>query len=116
MTPMRWHVPFAEIMAELAPQPADRRFVVPMRHGTMSVEVYAPTGEDRQSPHWQDELYIVIAGQADFVRGDERVAVKPQDLLFVPAGEVHRFEAMSEGFATWVVFWGPDGGEKPPCE
>jgi len=111
MTAMRWHVPLAEIMAELAGQPTDQRFVVPMRHGTMSVEVYAPLGEDKQSPHRQDELYIVISGTALFVKGEERVAVGPQDLLFVPAGEVHRFERFSPDFSTWVVFWGPDGGE-----
>ncbi len=111
MTPSSWHVPLSEIMAELARQPPETRFVVPLRHGTMSVEVYAPIGEDRQSPHRQDELYIVISGTSEFVRGEERVAVAPQDVLFVPAGEVHRFENFTPDFATWVVFWGPDGGE-----
>jgi uncharacterized protein YjlB len=46
------------------------------------------------------------------VRGGERVSVAPMDLLFVPAGMEHRFEAMSEDFATWVVFYGPAGGER----
>lgn len=112
MTLPRWHVPLAEIMSEIATLPADKRFAVPIRHGTMSVEVYAPLGEDEQSPHSQDELYIVISGSAEFVKGGERTAVGPQDLLFVAAGEVHRFEAFSQDFATWVVFWGPDGGER----
>lgn len=112
MTQMRWHVPLAEIMAEVATLPADKRFAIPMRHGTMSVEVYAPLGEDKQSPHSQDELYIVISGSAEFVKGDERVAVGPQDLLFAAAGEAHRFEALSHDFATWVIFWGPPGGER----
>lgn len=111
MTLVRWHVPLAEILAELAPLPAERRFVEPMRHGTMSVEVYAPLGEDKQTPHDQDELYIVISGTGEFVKGVERIAVGPQDLLFVAAGEVHRFEAFTADFATWVVFWGPKGGE-----
>jgi hypothetical protein len=31
--------------------------------------------------------------------------------LFAPAGLVHRFEEFSDDFATWVVFWGPKGGE-----
>jgi mannose-6-phosphate isomerase-like protein (cupin superfamily) len=111
MTSPRWHVPLAEIMAEIAALPSDVRFTVPIRHGTMSVEVYAPLGEDRQSPHSQDELYIVISGSAEFVKNGERIAVKPQDLLFVEAGVEHRFEALSEDFSTWVVFWGPQGGE-----
>ncbi len=107
----RWHVPLAEIMAEVATRPIDARFAIPIRHGTMSVEVYAPLGEDRQTPHRQDELYIVISGQAEFVKEGVRVAVGPQDLLFVEAGAQHRFEHFSQDFATWVVFWGPDGGE-----
>jgi len=32
-------------------------------------------------------------------------------LLFVPAGVEHRFEHFSEDFSTWVVFYGPRGGE-----
>jgi len=31
--------------------------------------------------------------------------------LFVAAGEEHRFEAFSDDFAAWVVFWGEKGGE-----
>jgi mannose-6-phosphate isomerase-like protein (cupin superfamily) len=111
MTLPRWYVPLAEIMAEIAKLSADVRFTVPIRHGTMSVEVYAPLGEDKQTPHSQDELYIVINGRAEFVKNGERIAVAPQDLLFVEAGAEHRFEALSEDFATWVVFWGPEGGE-----
>jgi mannose-6-phosphate isomerase-like protein (cupin superfamily) len=112
MTAPRWHVPFAEIMADVACLPPERRFTVPLRHGTMSVEVYAPLGEDRQSPHSQDELYIVISGTAEFVKAGTRIAVQPQDLLFVEAGVEHRFVDFSADFATWVVFWGPEGGER----
>jgi hypothetical protein len=32
-------------------------------------------------------------------------------VFFTPAGWVHRFEDFSDDFATWVVFWGPKGGE-----
>jgi hypothetical protein len=30
----------------------------------------------------------------------------------VPAGKAHRFENFTPDFATWVVFWGPQGGER----
>ena len=33
------------------------------------------------------------------------------DVFFVAAGQDHRFTDFSHDFATWVVFWGPQGGE-----
>jgi uncharacterized RmlC-like cupin family protein len=38
--------------------------------------------------------------------------VQTGDALFVAAHVPHHFERMSEDFVTWVVFWGPTGGEK----
>jgi hypothetical protein len=32
-------------------------------------------------------------------------------VLFAAARVEHRFEAFSEDFATWVVFYGPPGAE-----
>ena len=84
-----------------------------MAHGTMTLEVFAPRGEDRQTPHRQDELYIVASGTSDFVNAGERTKVAAGDALFVRAGSEHRFSGMSADFVTWVVFWGPDGGEAP---
>ena len=40
----------------------------------------------------------------------------PGDVIFVEAGAVHRFEAYGDDFATWVVFWGPEGGEAGALE
>ena len=77
----------------------------------MSLEVFAPRGADRQSPHEQDELYIIAGGTARF---DHAGAIKPVasgDALFVPAGDLHHFVDMSEDFVTWVIFWGAKGGE-----
>ena len=33
------------------------------------------------------------------------------DLVFAPAHAEHRFEDISADFATWVLFYGPEGGE-----
>jgi len=32
-------------------------------------------------------------------------------MLFVAAGEEHRFTEFTDDFATWVFFYGPEGGE-----
>lgn len=87
------------------------RFVEAFRHGSMSVEWYAPIGTDPQSPHAQDELYFVQSGHAIFDHDGERRAVSAGDCLFVAAGVPHRFLDFSADFGTWVVFWGPHGGE-----
>ena len=68
--------------------------------------------QSSEQPHDRDEIYIVASGQGTFVRGEERVAFRANDMLFVPARMRHRFEDFSADFATWVVFWGPIGGER----
>ncbi|MBU1820570.1 MAG: cupin domain-containing protein [Bacteroidetes bacterium] len=88
------------------------RFVEMMRHGSMSVEWYAPVGVDTQQPHGQDELYVIVSGSGMFLNGEETYPFGPGDVLFVPAGVVHRFFDFTEDFATWVIFYGPAGGEK----
>ena len=82
-----------------------------LAHGSMIVEHYAPRGVDTQQPHTRDELYVVIAGTGSFINGDARHPFGPGDVIFVPAGVVHRFEDFSADFATWVIFYGPEGGE-----
>jgi mannose-6-phosphate isomerase-like protein (cupin superfamily) len=105
-----WHTSAAD--AARAKLPEGRRSAEILRHGSLEVRWYAPKGTDPQEPHDRDEIYIVASGQGMFVRGGERVAFRANDLLFVPAGMVHRFEEFSSDFATWVAFWGPQGGER----
>ena len=39
------------------------------------------------------------------------IALNQGQVLFVPAGIEHRFEDFSDDFSTWVIFYGPAGGE-----
>lgn len=94
-----------------APIPAGARSAELFRHGTARILYYQPKGEDVQTPHDQDEVYVVAQGNGWFVNGDTRHPFKPQDVLFVAAGVEHRFEDFTEDFGTWVVFYGPKGGE-----
>ena len=57
---------------------------------------------------------VVICGRNQ-ERGQEVVGelkAMNGDALFVAADDPHHFEAMSDDFVTWVVFWGPKGGER----
>ena len=89
----------------------DERYGVLLRHGSMELGAYAPRGTDPQSPHDQDELYVVQAGSGFFRIDGERRPFAAGEVLFVPAGREHRFEDFTEDFLAWVVFWGPPGGE-----
>lgn len=113
-TETRRHITIDQATAAL-PQQTDTqlRFASLLRHGTMSVELYAPQIEDRQTPHTQDELYVIASGSGQFVNGSQRHVFGPGDVIFVPAGVSHRFEEFSEDFRTWVIFYGPQGGEQP---
>jgi len=91
---------------------ADGLYGVLLEHGTMELGFYQPVGTDDQGPHEQDEIYFVHDGTGVFQLGEERIDFEPGDALFVPAGTAHRFIEFSDNFATWVVFWGPLGGER----
>jgi mannose-6-phosphate isomerase-like protein (cupin superfamily) len=99
--------------AATARYPQGAPFVQALAHGSMTVELYRPEGADLQTPHTQDELYIVAAGHGHFACGGEHTAFGPGDCLFVPAGVEHRFTDFSADFTTWVIFYGPQGGEIP---
>ena len=104
-----WILPLAHFQNQLGRD--GQRFFVGMAHGSMTVELYKPVGRDPQQPHEQDELYIVVAGTGVFAKAGERRPFAPGDVIFVEARVEHRFEEFSEDFETWVVFWGPKGGE-----
>ena len=94
------------------PPPGTEQYVVPFRHGTLELGLYAPRGSDPQDPHTRDELCVVMRGAGWFVNGPARARFAPGDALFVPAGVAHRFEELTDDFVVWVVFYGPEGGER----
>ena len=91
----------------------DARHIELFARGSLRLELYAPRGHDPQSPHAQDELYIVQQGSGTFRRAGQSCEFAVGDVLFVPAGVEHRFEAFSEDLCVWVIFYGPAGGESP---
>ncbi len=90
------------------PGPEGERFAPVLERGTLLVEIYAPRGHDPQQPHARDELYVVVEGRGEFVNGDAREAFGPGDVLFVPAGVVHRFENFTADLTVWVIFYGEE--------
>jgi mannose-6-phosphate isomerase-like protein (cupin superfamily) len=61
-------------------------------------------GTDEQEPHSEDEVYIVTAGRATLESGGDRAEVGPGSVVYVPAGEEHRFTGIREDLAAIVIF------------
>lgn len=76
--------------------------------GTYSLRAGAT---DDQSPHTEDEVYVVTAGTARFTGGGRTVDVAPGTVLFVPAYEEHRFHDITADLAL-LVFFGPAYGTR----
>lgn len=102
--PKRWQFSVDAAMAALAKHPQGKPFITLLEQGTMYVEIYQPKSKDLQTPHDQDEIYVVISGSGTFFNNGERRPFGPGDLIFVPAGVEHRFEDFTEDFKTWVIF------------
>jgi mannose-6-phosphate isomerase-like protein (cupin superfamily) len=77
-----------------------------LRTPNLSVGTYCipAGGVDGQSPHTEDEIYVVTAGRATIVTPDGAADVGPGAVIFVPAGEEHRFEKITEDLALLVLF------------
>jgi mannose-6-phosphate isomerase-like protein (cupin superfamily) len=61
-------------------------------------------GTDDQTPHTEDEIYVVTAGRARIATPGGSREVGPGSVIFVPAGEEHRFTDIAEDLALVVVF------------
>lgn len=94
------------------PPEAMNRYAEHLCVPSLSVGTYSipAGGSDSQLPHFEDEVYIVTAGRAKVTGGpDGLVAVRHGSVLYVPAGEVHRFVDVEEDLAMVVVFAPPYG-------
>jgi mannose-6-phosphate isomerase-like protein (cupin superfamily) len=72
----------------------------------LSVGTYCipANGVDGQSPHTEDEVYVVTSGRARIVTTSGEAEVRAGTVIFVPAGEVHRFVDITEDLTLLVVF------------
>ncbi len=107
---MRQRFTVGAALQQVAQSP-DRAYGVLLAYGSMELGYYKPDGVDPQTPHDQDEIYVVQSGRGHFVLEGDRQPFEAGEALFVPAGATHRFEDFTEDFAAWVVFYGPEGGE-----
>jgi mannose-6-phosphate isomerase-like protein (cupin superfamily) len=80
-----------------------------LRVPDLSVGTYSipAGGRDGQVPHTEDEIYVITAGRATLVAGPaggEAQPVGPGSVVYVAAGEAHRFVDITEDLAALVLF------------
>ena len=105
-------ISFAESQARI-PSPAGEQSVLVLQRGTLDVKLSLPMPPNQQTPHAQDEIYVVIRGRGVLIYDGKRDPFESGDLLFVAAGGEHHYEDFSEDLALWRVFYGVRGGEIP---
>lgn len=59
---------------------------------------------DSQTPHTEDELYVVMSGRGRITVGDEVRDVRAGTVIFVAAGVTHRFHDIDERLVLVVAF------------
>ena len=69
----------------------------------VGVYVLVAPEPDRQQPHEDDELYVVLEGRGVLEISDERVELEEGHAAFVPAGADHRFTSY-ESLSVLVIF------------
>ncbi|MEP6899205.1 MAG: cupin domain-containing protein [Rhodanobacter sp.] len=104
------HWPLLETLDRL-PQPSTAKWphgvfdIEVFRKAGISLSVFAPMLTDFQTPHEQDEIYIVVNGSGELQLDGQLLMAEKGDALFVPAGARHRFRSFSDDFASWVIFF-----------
>lgn len=88
-------------------------YVEHLRRPDLSLGTYSlrAGAEDLQSPHTEDEIYVVTAGRAKFTSSGETIEVAAGSVFFVAAQEEHRFHDITEDLSV-LVFFGPAEGAR----
>lgn len=95
------------------PGPAGERSVPVLQRGTLDVRLGLPVPPNQQTPHAQDEIYVVIRGRGVLIHDGKRDSFESGDILFVAAQTEHHYEDFTADLALWRIFYGPRGGEVP---
>ena len=85
-----------------------------LRVPSLSCGLYhLPAGsQDMQTPHDEDEVYLVLEGRARMKTGEELQDVEPGTILYIKATESHSFFEIEEDM-TLLVFFAAQVPEKP---
>jgi mannose-6-phosphate isomerase-like protein (cupin superfamily) len=94
---------------------AGNHWIEQLRVTDLSVGTYSVPrgGVDDQEPHTEDEIYVITAGRAVLRAGGDSAEVGPGCVIYVAAGEEHRFTDVTEDLAALVLFAPAEGSKGP---
>lgn len=77
-----------------------------LRKPSLSMGIYrlAEGASDLQSPHREDEVYVVLEGKARISVGEEDRPVEKGSIVFVERTVPHRFHSIEEDLRVLVFF------------
>lgn len=89
----------------------DQRYYEFLREDSLSLGRYVvPSGgTDPQSPHTEDEIYVVLDGRARIRIGDDEHPVQTGDVVYVEKHVDHRFVDIESDLDLLVVFAPAEG-------
>jgi mannose-6-phosphate isomerase-like protein (cupin superfamily) len=72
----------------------------------LSLGLYALAAgeEDLQTPHLEDEVYLVVKGKAVVVIAGEKTPVEPGSIIYVVKGVEHKFEDLEGDLEVLALF------------
>jgi mannose-6-phosphate isomerase-like protein (cupin superfamily) len=108
MSDDQWQIfDLAEIRRKLTGKPAEYLEFLNVPALNCGVYFLAAGSTDMQSPHDDDEVYLVLEGRARMkLQGTER-AVGPGSLLYISATTEHSFFEIEEDMTLLVMFANP---------
>ncbi|WP_409526315.1 cupin domain-containing protein [Nitrincola sp. MINF-07-Sa-05] len=71
----------------------------------LQLRYYQPGEIDRQVPHNQEELYVVVCGEAQLEYDGGLYHCRTGDAAYVPKMAEHRFIDATDDFAVWVIYF-----------
>jgi mannose-6-phosphate isomerase-like protein (cupin superfamily) len=83
-----------------------------LRRDSLSCGLYVlePGGDDPQTPHQEDEVYVVLAGRARLIVAGRDQPVGPGSVVFVARTVPHRFADVTERLSVLVLFAPAESG------
>ena len=77
-----WHVSMSDTIKVPIEEGRQSSFI--LEDKDMQVRFYSPKQRDYQTPHQQDEVYVIAKGSGKFMRGNDEISFKIEDIIFVP--------------------------------